>query len=167
MKKLICIVTLFALLCACVSALAEDSSANTIEFTPTLTYGMDQSVNDWYATETNRCLLTIALGLDLGVAYPDIDVSTWLTNTTIVGKDGSTLCVIGYTDDQLLAITFSPLLNTAACITTDISGIGQQSSIADSLIDSVAQSTCDDGYYTNSSTTMLVVLKQLNDSLNS
>ena len=167
MKKLICVVAVLALLCACVSALAENSSANTLTFTHTLTYGMDNSVSDWYATETNRCLLTISLGLDLGIAFPDIPVSTWLTNTTIVGKDGNTLCVIGYTDDQLLAITFSPLLNTAACITTDISGIGQQSSVADLLIDSVAQSTCNDGYYTNSTTTMLTVLQQLNDSLNS
>ena len=144
-----------ALLLAMILCLSTASAAGGNSFNPTLPNAVDQSATTWYASGTNRALLTVLLVGN--VASNDVlgmeDVlQSMLLGSSYVGRSdgGSTLVVAGNVSGSCLTIAYSPLLGTAYYTMIDLysaeAAIGQ---------------LCGSDYYQNSLSDIMEVVSAL------
>lgn len=159
MKKLCSIILCLVLCLCCFSALADDSSG--VEFKPTLTTAADQTPTEWMTNSQTRALLTLVLSLDYSLATdgdpralkPDISEPSYVGRAslalvvTLTASDnrGSILILYDWVNDSATYWEFE-YANS-------------------SLMKTIIESTCSDGYYENSLTDLLSVTNALRDAL--
>ena len=158
MKRLACAFLTLVLLMTGLSCLADE---DPIYFEATLANALDYSLEEWFSTSYNRALLTVLLTLDMA-SEAVIGQSMWtnlLKNETFICfQPIGILLINGYVDDDLIAIGYRSLPNTAVY---DIQDTSYTSEFMPLYI--VAAMSKRDEYYINDSNDIMTAVSNIYD----
>lgn len=162
MKKTLCVILiLLCLTTVCAGALAESENYS---FTPRLTNALDHSASEWYATSSNRALLSLLLGIEaLGNAEgipSDFELMKVFLRSSYMGKDGVILAFYGTDGKYIFSIQYCPVLKTANYFFFEAS---LSDSLADLLLESTIKDVCSDGYKKNDNGEIVEWVEQLSE----
>ena len=150
LKKLLCLaLALTLLLSAC--ALAEDSESPFFDLK--LVKGMDQSVQEWYATSIDRAMYTVLIFLDCYLGAEDrdaFDLEDLVTKSSYVGVDEDLLVCYCHTGGKDLVIVCDPTASFASSQFYEAS--------SDAIVEQVMEAICAGEYHKNNTSDIISAL---------
>ena len=158
MKNIICLVLIMVFLFIPMAAISESSDDNIYFDVPLLNH-LNRKSSEWFASAEDRALLTILTLVELPEDTP-IDKSQLMANNSYVGKikDQPVLSIIGYDDNYIIFIIYSPMLSTAAYTTANVVNP------VDDFIEVALKRSCE-SYYKNDVEDIVRVSKMVLDAI--
>lgn len=158
MKKLICVVSIVALMMACLTPMCTafaSSSSESYPFDLTMTKLLDgYTVNDWMGNSQMRAMITVLLSTDLSVYMKNHGLSYDgdLSKNSYVGQKDNMLMVYMHGSSQDYIIAYMPSAQIATYTLTAGS--------SDTVVE-MAMSTTTTAYYKNSLSDLKLVIDKL------
>lgn len=159
MKKILSLVLILSMLFVC-STIGYCESSEIVDFTPVLTNYLDKDLDEWFATGTNRALLTCSIAMDLGLYVDDevLNLQEAFAKSTYIGRSEELIMITLHGGEKDITIYYCPSLDCASYVLEE--------KCQDFILEYAFNESCEDGYYKNESSDLMAAAIVLSSIIN-